>query len=73
MELPFSALAQPGPDAMAIAAARLPGADQRSVRAQATRGTHLSSKGIQADGGFFALGNAGTSAAADKVKPAGRA
>jgi hypothetical protein len=44
MELPFSALAQPGPDAMAIAAARLPGAGQRSSR---NAGTHLSSKGIR--------------------------
>jgi hypothetical protein len=70
MKLPFSALAHPGPDAMAIAAARLPGADQRSVRAMGTNGTHLSSKGIQAV--FFAPENAGT-LAADKVKPAGRA
>ena len=70
MELPFSGLAQPGPDAMAIAAARLPGTGMRSVRVTGTNGTHLSSKGIQAV--LFAPGIAGTSAA-DKVEPAGRA
>jgi hypothetical protein len=69
MELPFTGLAPKGADAMAIAAARLPGAGQRSVR---DAGTHLSSKGIQADGRYFASGNAGT-LAADKVEPAGRA
>jgi hypothetical protein len=62
MELPFSALANKGPDAMAMAAARLSGADQRSDR---NAGTHLSSKGIQAV--LFAPEIAGTSAAASEA------
>jgi len=71
MKLPSSNnVANQGPDAMAMAAARLPGTDQRSNGAMGSNGTHLSSKGSQAI--IFAPGHAGTSAA-DKVEPAGRA
>jgi hypothetical protein len=67
MEWSFSASAQPGPDAMAISAARFYGTGQRSIRAQ---GTPLSSQGSQIQQSFFAFGNAGTSAAV-KVKASG--
>jgi hypothetical protein len=67
MELPFSALAISGPDAMAIAAAQLRRTDRQSLCAV---GTHLSSKGMQAI--FFRPEIAGTSAAdqlSQRVEP----
>jgi hypothetical protein len=68
MELPFSALASKGPDAMAIAAARLSGTGLRSDCAAGTNGTHLMSQGGRAV--IFAPGNADASAV-DKVEQSG--